>query len=61
VTNIGKTHVNIVYHAPSARGRQIFGGLVAYNEVWVTGTRSATAIDFYGDVELNVKTVAKGK
>lgn len=61
MTNIGKTHVHIAYHAPSARGRQIFGGLVAYNEVWVTGAHSATTIEFYGDFELNGKRVVKGK
>lgn len=61
MTNIGGTHVHIAYHAPSTRGRQIFGGLVAYDEVWVTGAHSATAIEFYGDVELNGNKVAKGK
>ncbi len=61
MANIGDTHVHIAYHAPSVRGRQIFGGLVAYNEVWVTGAHSATSIQFYGDVALNGNRVAKGK
>ena len=61
MTNIGSTHVHLIYHAPSVRGRQIFGGLVAYNEVWVTGAHSATSIEFHGDVTLNGQKVAKGK
>lgn len=61
MSNIGSAHVHIEYHAPSVRGRQIFGGLVAYNEVWVTGAHSATSIDFSSDVKLNGQTVPKGK
>ncbi|MCE7994923.1 MAG: DUF2911 domain-containing protein [Roseivirga sp.] len=61
MTNIGQTHVHIEYHAPSVRGRQIFGGLVAYNEVWVTGAHSATSINFPNDVSLNGNKVPKGK
>ena len=61
MTNIGNTHVHIEYHAPSVRGRQIFGGLVAYNEVWVTGAHSATSINFPNDVSLNGNKVPKGK
>ncbi|OEK03036.1 hypothetical protein BFP97_16570 [Roseivirga sp. 4D4] len=61
MTNIGDTHVHIEYHAPSVRGRQIFGGLVAYNEVWVTGAHSATSINFPNDVSLNGNKVPKGK
>lgn len=61
MANIGNTHVNIVYHAPSVRGRVIFGGLVAYNQVWVTGAHSATTIEFHSNVLLNGQKVEKGK
>ena len=61
MANIGDTHVHIDYHAPSVRGRQIFGGLVAYGEVWVTGAHKATAINFPNNVTLNGQPVAKGK
>ncbi len=61
MANIGTTHVHIAYHAPSARGRTIFGGLVAYDEIWVTGAHSATSIEFYNDVTLNEQKVPKGK
>ncbi len=61
MTNIGSTHVHIEYHAPSVRGRQVFGGLVAYDEIWVTGAHSATSINFPNDVTLNGQKVSKGK
>lgn len=61
MTNIGATHVHIEYHAPSVRGRQVFGGLVAYDEIWVTGAHSATSINFPNDVTLNGEHVPKGK
>ncbi len=59
--NIGDTHVHITYNAPSVRGRTIWGGLVAYDEVWVTGAHNATTIAFYEDVVINGQTLPKGK
>lgn len=59
--NIGATHVHIDYSAPSVRGRNIWNGLVAYGQVWVTGAHQATSVDFSTDVVINGKTVSKGK
>ena len=42
-------------------GRQIFGGLVAYDEVWVTGAHRATAITFDKDVMIENNHIPKGK
>lgn len=61
MSNIGDVHVHIAYHSPGVRGRTIYGGLVAYDEVWVTGAHSATTIEFHDDVALNGKEVKKGK
>lgn len=61
MANIGSNHVHIDYSAPSVRGRQIFGGLVAFDEVWVTGAHSATSISFSEDVQLDGKLLEKGK
>jgi Protein of unknown function (DUF2911) len=61
MNNIGDVHVHIEYHSPGVRGRTIFGGLVAFDEVWVTGAHSATTINFPGDVTLNGQEVKKGK
>lgn len=35
-------HLDIVYNRPSKRGREIFGGLVPYKQVWRTGANEAT-------------------
>ncbi|WP_339755375.1 DUF2911 domain-containing protein [Algoriphagus aquimarinus] len=57
----GGNHIHIDYSAPSARGRQIFGGLVAYDEVWVTGAHKATTIKFDQDVLIDGKELKSGK
>lgn len=60
MANIGNTHVHIDYSAPSVRGRSIWNGLVAYDQVWVTGAHKATSIDFSTDVVIDGKPVPKG-
>jgi hypothetical protein len=61
MANIGSAHVHMDYSAPSVRGRQIFGGLVAFDEVWVTGAHSATSISVSEDVSLDGQLLPKGK
>jgi len=47
--------VKINYHSPGVHKRVIWGGLVPYNEVWVTGAHDATTI------EINKPFIAGGK
>ncbi len=61
MSNIGENHVHIEYSSPGKRGRQIFGGLVAYGEVWVTGAHKATSIQFSKDVEIGDTAIKAGK
>jgi hypothetical protein len=61
MADIGPAHVHIEYGSPSVRGRVIWGGLVAMDQVWATGAHHATSIDFSEDVEINGKKVLKGK
>lgn len=61
MANVGKAHVHIEYNAPAVRKRVIWGGLVPYNEVWVTGAHQATFISFSQDVEIAGKVIKKGK
>ncbi len=61
MANIGSTHVHMDYSAPSVRGRQIFGGLVAFGDVWVTGAHSATSISVSDNVEVSGNLLPKGK
>ena len=54
-------HIHIDYSSPSVRGRQIFGGLVAYGEVWATGAHKATWIQFDKSVKIGEKIIPSGK
>jgi len=54
-------HMMIHYHAPAVRGRVIWGGLVPYGEVWVTGAHSATTWEFNQDIVINDKVIPSGK
>ena len=58
---VGDNHVHVDYGSPSVRGRQIWNGLVAYDQVWATGAHKATWIDFSQDVAIDGKLVPKGK
>jgi len=49
-TWIDSTYVKIVYGSPRKRGREIFGALVPYGEVWRTGANEATEITTTGDL-----------
>lgn len=58
---IGEVHMMIQYHAPAVRGRTIWGGLVPYGEVWVTGAHSATNWEFNKEIVVNDQTIPAGK
>ncbi len=58
---IGLTDITIEYSRPSAKGREVFGTLVKYNELWRTGANKATAITFSTEVKFGGTTVAAGK
>jgi hypothetical protein len=55
----GKT-VTINYSRPSMRGRQIFGGLVPYGQVWRTGANAATSLKTDGDLNIGGSVVPAG-
>jgi hypothetical protein len=58
---IGNAHVMIHYHAPGVRGRTIWGGLVPYGEVWVTGAHSATTFEVDKTFSVAGKEIPAGK
>ena len=58
---VGNTRININYHAPAVRGRVIWGGLVPYDAVWVTGAHQATSLEVDKDVKVEGKTIPAGK
>lgn len=46
----GDTKIEVVYCSPAVKGREIFGGLVPFKEVWRTGANDATT--FTSNVDL---------
>ena len=59
--NVGAASITINYHSPGVRNRNIWGGLVPYGEVWVTGAHNATTIEVDQDFVVNGTSIGKGK
>jgi tetratricopeptide (TPR) repeat protein len=58
---LGFTEIKMEYVRPNTRGRQIFGGLVPYGELWRTGAHDATTIRFNEDLLIDNQRVKAGK
>ena len=58
---IANTEITITYSRPVARGRELFGALVPYDQVWNPGADQATAIAMTRDIEVNGRPLAAGK
>lgn len=58
---IGVTDLKIDYHSPAMKGREIFGGLVPYGEVWRLGANNATTLETSTTVRLNGAEIPAGK
>lgn len=57
---VGLTEVEIDYSRPSMKGREIFGGLVPYGQVWRTGANQPSKITFSDDVVLGGQSLEAG-
>lgn len=57
---IGTTEVAITYHRPAVRGRQIWGGLVPFDQVWRAGANEATTLRFSDQVRIAGRLVPAG-
>lgn len=44
------TYIKVVYGQPYKRGREVFGNLVPYGEVWRTGANEATELTVTGPI-----------
>lgn len=60
-SEIGDARIEINYYSPAVRGRMIWGGLVAFDNIWVTGAHRATSIEFDQDLKIDNTVLAKGK
>lgn len=61
MANIGACHVHLEYGSPGVKNRTIWGGLVAYGQVWATGAHKATSVQFGCDVEIGGQKLPAGK
>ncbi len=57
---VATTNIELSYSRPSVKGRQIFGGLVPYDQVWRTGADSATKISFSTPVTVGGESLPAG-
>lgn len=57
---IGATLVTITYGRPGVKGRQVFGDLEAYGEVWRAGANEATVFAVSDDVTIDGQPLAAG-
>lgn len=59
--SVGTAKVNLFYCEPSKKGREIFGGLIKYGEVWRTGANEPTTFKTDKDLLVNGKKLPAGK
>ncbi len=58
---VGNTYVTIGYERPAARGREIFGNIVPYGELWRTGAGYCTQISVDQPVKIGNERVDTGR
>ncbi len=58
---VGDAHIHVDYSSPGVRGRIIFGGLLAYDQVWQSGAHMATWIETNKNLQIKGKTLPAGK
>lgn len=58
---VAHTQITVVYNRPVARGRQLFGGIVAWGHVWCPGADQATTFETTRDIHINGSVLPAGK
>lgn len=57
---IGVTELYIEFSRPSVKGRNIFGNLVPFQQVWRTGANASTKIEIPNEIEVEGQAVMPG-
>lgn len=57
---VGLTDIEVKYHRPAVNKREIWGGLVPYDQVWRAGANENTTISFSTEVMIENNKVAAG-
>ena len=60
MNTVGNAHLHITYHSPGVKGRVIWGGLVPYDQVWVTGAHDATNLQIINPVMIDGRKIESG-
>jgi Protein of unknown function (DUF2911) len=59
--SVGAAKVDLFYCSPSKKGRDIFGGLIKYGEVWRTGANEPTTFETDKNLTIGGKSLPAGK
>ncbi len=59
-TQVGDVYVKVHYSSPRRRGREIFGDLVPFGELWRTAANESTEITLTGDMQVGDQELAAG-
>lgn len=51
----------VIYGRPLKGGRDIFGGIIKYNEIWRLGANEASEVEFFKNIRVDGKIVPKGR
>ncbi len=57
---VATTEIVVTYDRPVARGRELFGGIVAYGEIWNPGANDATKISISRPITINGSPLEAG-
>jgi ABC-type transport system involved in cytochrome c biogenesis permease subunit len=57
---VGATKIDITYHRPVARGRELFGKLVPFDKVWSPSADSAAVFTISTPITVNGSALATG-
>ena len=58
---VGITDISITYNSPAMKGREVWGKLVPYGEIWRAGANDNTVISISDDVKIEGKAIAAGE
>ncbi len=58
---VGLATVSVDYSRPSMKGREIFGSLIPYGQLWRTGANASTKIKFTEDVTIEGNKIPAGE
>jgi Protein of unknown function (DUF2911) len=59
--SVGAAKVDLFYCSPSKKGRDIFGGLLKFGEVWRTGANEPTTFETDKNLTIGGKSLPAGK